>query len=138
MICPLMRLDRSDDRRGGVVALHVSSEFVSKRRTDLESPEFEILWVEVKIKSISLVCAICYRPLCNDVRVNTAFLSNLQICLDKIQLEPNKLIVLLGDFNAHYYSSNFSDLSDYGSSLYCWMECNSLFQAINEPTPQHV
>jgi hypothetical protein len=49
MICPLMRLDRSDDRRGGVVALHVSSEFVSKSRTDLESPEFVILWVEVKI-----------------------------------------------------------------------------------------
>jgi hypothetical protein len=27
-----------------------------------------------------------------------------------------------------------STVSDFGSSLYCWMECNSLFQAINEPT----
>jgi hypothetical protein len=27
-----------------------------------------------------------------------------------------------------------SDSSDFGCLLYCWMQCNNLFQVINEPT----
>ena len=49
--CPLIRLDRLYGRRGGGVAMYVSSEFVPSRRYDLESSDYEILWVEIKIKS---------------------------------------------------------------------------------------
>ena len=45
--CPLFRLDRSDGRHAGGVGLYVSSEFVPKRRRDLESPELELKWVEI-------------------------------------------------------------------------------------------
>ena len=51
--CPLIRLDRLDGRRGGGVAMYVSSEFVPSRRYDLESSDYEILWVEIKL-SLSL------------------------------------------------------------------------------------
>ena len=46
------------------------------------------------------------------------FLENLQICLDKLQLESNKVVTLLGDLNGNYNVENSS-------------ECG---QVINEPT----
>ena len=49
MLLLLIRLDRSDGRRAGRVALYVSSEFAPRRRFNLETNEFELLWVKVKI-----------------------------------------------------------------------------------------
>ena len=34
----------------------------------------------------------------------------------------------------HYDTSKPSESSDFGCHLYRWMECNNLFQVINEPT----
>ena len=59
---PLIRLGRSDGRRAGGVVLYVSSEFAPRRRLDLETNEFELLWVEVKINFFTLICGVCYRP----------------------------------------------------------------------------
>jgi hypothetical protein len=58
----------------------------------------------------------------------------LQNCLDRIYLEPNTFVVLLGDFNAHFDESSVSPSTDFGARLYSWMECNSLYQVIKEPT----
>jgi hypothetical protein len=55
--CSLIRLDRLDGRRSGGVAMYVSSEFVPSRGCDLELSDYEMLWVEIKIKSITLVYA---------------------------------------------------------------------------------
>ena len=62
------------------------------------------------------------------------FLEHLQICLDKVQLESNKVVILLGDLNGNYNVENPSESGDFGSLLYQWMECNNLSQVINEPT----
>ena len=118
--CPLFRLDRSDGRRAGDVGLYVSSEFVPKRRLDLEAPDFELMWVEIKINSINLLCGVCCRPPCLNTDMNIRFLNNLQTCFDKIYAKPDTfdilvpnpvpnsvpnskdrypLVVLLGDFN---------------------------------------
>ena len=102
-------------------------------RCDLESSDY-ILWVEIKIKSITLVCGACYRPPCIDFDANMGFLENLRICLDKLQLESNKVVTLLGDLNGNYNVENPSESGDFGSLLYHWMECNNLSQVINEPT----
>ena len=56
---PLIRLDRSDGRRAGGVAMYVLSEFAPRRRFDLETNEFELLWVEVKINCFILLCGVC-------------------------------------------------------------------------------
>ena len=131
---PLFRLDRSDNRRAGGVALYVASEFAPKRRFDLENSDFELLWVEVKIKSVKLLCGVCYRPEYSHNYLNISFLSNLQASFDQIGLEPNTFVVLLGDFNGHYNPGNPSACSDFGSLLYRWLECNNLSQIINEST----
>ena len=126
--CPLFRLYRSDGRRAGGVGLYVSSFFASKRRRDLETTDFELLWVEIKINSVNMLCGVCYRPPGLSTDMNVSFLGNLQLCLDKILSKPDTLVVLLGDFNGHYDPTTPSVCSDFGCLLYRWMECNNLFQ----------
>ena len=96
--CSLYRRDRLDGRRAGGVGLYVSLDFVPKRRRDLETIDFELLWVEIKINSINMLCGVCYRPRGLSTDMNVAFLDNLQMCLDKVLSKPDTLVVLLGDF----------------------------------------
>ena len=114
--------------------MYVSSEFAPRRRFDLETNEFELLWVEIKINSFTLLCGACYRPEFARNEMNIQFMENLQYCIDKINQEPNTFLVLLGDFNSHYDSANPSECSDFGCLLYRWFECNNLHQVIAEPT----
>ena len=57
-----------------VLACMCYSEFVPKCRRDLESPDFELMWVEIKINSINLLCGVCYRPPCLNTDMNIRFL----------------------------------------------------------------
>lgn len=131
---PMFRLDRSDGRRAGGVALFTSSSIVAKRRIDLERNGIELLWVEMQINRHFFVCGVCYRPPNSNCSDNIILLDHLQFCLDQIYSKPNTFVLLLGDFNAHYDIDNPADGSDFGLLLYRWMGCNSLFQIINEVT----
>jgi hypothetical protein len=130
----IYRLDRCDGRRAGGVALYISSSFASKRRFDLEHVNFELLFVEIVINSITFVCGVCYRPPNYNAEDNNAFLDNLQSSLDNIYLKPDTFVLLLGDFNGHYDTAYPSLSSVFGTRFYSWMACNNLFQVINEPT----
>ena len=57
---PMFRLDRSDGRKAGGVALFTSLSIVTKRRFDLERQGIEILWVEMQVNRLFLyaVCVI--------------------------------------------------------------------------------
>ena len=59
---PMFRLDRSNGRRAGGVALYISSSLVAKRKLDLEKVGIELLWVEIELKRHSFICGVCYRP----------------------------------------------------------------------------
>ena len=59
-----------DGRRAGGVAMYVSSEFAPRRRFDLETNEFELLWVEVKINSFTLLCGVCYSILFTYIHIH--------------------------------------------------------------------
>ena len=63
--CPLIRLDRRDGRRAGGVALYVSDSLAKKRRLDLETSDLELLWIEMNLNTINIICGVCYRPLYN-------------------------------------------------------------------------
>lgn len=52
---PMFRLDRQDGRRGGGVAPYISSTIAARRRSDLEIKDLELLWVEVKFRSVTLI-----------------------------------------------------------------------------------
>ena len=70
---PMFRRDRNNGRRAGGVALYISSNFASKRRNDLEHSDFELLFVDVKINSLSFVCGVCYRPPNYNSAANNSF-----------------------------------------------------------------
>ena len=93
--CPLYRGDRLNGRRAGGVGFFVSSDFAPKDRRDLETPDFELLCVEIKINPINILCAISYRPPGLSTDRNVPFLDNLQMSLDKILSKPDYLEILM-------------------------------------------
>ena len=66
------RLDRSDGRRAGGVALYISSTVVTKSRIVLKHSDFELFFVDFQINSTTFVCGVCYRSPNNNSEVNIA------------------------------------------------------------------
>ena len=56
------RKDRNT--KGGGVCIFLSNQLSGKRRSDLEDPDLELLWVEMKLSGYhrSLFVGCCYRP----------------------------------------------------------------------------
>ena len=54
--------------------------------------------------------------------------------LDEINQIPGTFVLLFGDFSTDFVMGENLPNRDFGSCLYRWMECNGLFQVINEPT----
>ena len=102
-----------------------------RQRKDLETSDLELLWIEMNLNTINIICGVCYRPPYNPFESNTSFLENLQLCVDKIYSKPGSLVVFLGDFSAHYDPLNPSENSDFGIMFYRWLECNNLFMPSN-------
>ena len=102
---------------------------------DLELAAVEFLWIEFRIKHLDILCGVCYRPPDNDSVSLDNFFECFQLVLDKIrQLPKQYIIVMLGDFNAHYDVANPSGNSDVGGKLNSFLESNNLAQLIAEPT----
>ena len=119
---PIIRLDRHQ-RMGGGVAFFTANSVVVKRRLDLELAAVEFLWIEFCIRHLDFLCGVCYRPPDNDSVSLDNFFEYFQLVLDKIrQLPKQYIIVMLGDFNAHYNVANPSGNSEVGGKLYSFLE----------------
>lgn len=57
----IIRCNRAS-RPGGGVALYVSRALSVKRRCELESPDIEILWAEIRHSNNKFLLAVVYRP----------------------------------------------------------------------------
>lgn len=100
----------------------------------MENDNLELLWAEIKIQKFVVFLGVCYRPPSNSLESTSLFLDSLQSSLDSIERNTNTLIVLLGDFNAHFDKNDLSSCTDFGMRLYYMLECNNLVQLIEEPT----
>ena len=119
---PIIRHDRNQ-RMGGGVAFFTANSLVVKRRLDLELAAVDFLWIEFRIKHLDIPCGVCYRPPDNDSVSIDNFFEYFQLVLDKIrQLPKQYIIVMLGDFNAHYDVANPSGNSDVGGKLNSFSE----------------
>jgi hypothetical protein len=130
-----LRKDRISSRGGGV-SLYVADHLPFVRLLDLESPFTELLWAEIAVNRVKILCGVCYRPPSQISDQLDLFLNYLQASLDSINMSNNfSTIIILGDFNAHFYFAGASSLNtDVGVKLYNFLEGNNLFQLIEEPT----
>ena len=120
--------------RGGGVALYLKNCLSYRRRLDLEMPNLELLWCEVILLKTKILIGVCYRPPTHLTSDMDAFLALLQDSLDAIDRSNFNAVVITGDFNAHFNRNDHHSSTRSGIDLARFLNCNNLFQLIEEPT----
>jgi exonuclease III len=126
---------RDRQSRGGGVCIYANSSLSCKRRDDLENPDLELLWLEIKLAPKSIMVGVCYRPPGMTRKQSTKFIEDLQGSMSLVMALEADSTYLLGDFNdrctqwtgRHPNSELKEDLVDMTTSF-------GLHQLINEPT----
>lgn len=117
-----IRKDRTQN--GGGVMVYLSSALKYKRRTDLENPLLETIWVEIKLKSFDILLCCLYR---SDFVVSPSnFITELQSSVEDA-LDFTPYVILTGDINIDFQHITNVYLRDF-LSLY------NLKNIIYEPT----
>ena len=126
---------RDRNRGGGGVMIYVHERFSCSRRPDLESPDLEILWAEIKLNGFTLIVGVCYRQPNQKADVNDLFIDSLENTLSSIHVKGNQVIALLGDFNdrCQIWDSDHKD-SELGLKLYRLVQSLNFSQLITKPT----
>ena len=117
------RRDRDNDHGYGGLLCWVSNKIASKRRTDLEHPDIEVLWIEITLRTKKLYICTVYRP----PNINAVFWDALQENIELVQQEYNGKIMFIGDFNADPNSAN-------GIHLNNFCTVNGISKHIDQPT----
>ncbi len=126
---PLFRRDRMGRTPGGGVAAWVSFNLVAKRRIDLELPDVEAMWLEIRSENhVFLICTM-YRPHTEGM----FFWDNTPEMLDNARLTGISNIIFAGDLNADKLSRS-NDVKRHGEMFEFFVETNHLTSHINEPT----
>ena len=96
---------------------------IAKRRFDLELPDVEALWLEIKSHNNTLLLGTFYRP----PNSGSLFWEQLQDMTDLVKSGNNAHVIYAGDFNA-------DDRTNHGNMFKLFVEANNLHSHINEPT----
>lgn len=107
----------------GEVLVWVANHIISKRQTDLESPDIEILWIEVKLCDFSFLLGTIYKP----PNTDHSFWENLDNMLQIIEEQNLMRTLIIGDFNSDPNTIN-------GRKLLSLMDSHLFGPCINEPT----
>ena len=116
-----IRRDRSGRRGGGVLAW-VSERLLCKRRPDLESPDIELMWLEIRHKNNTFIMGVAYRP--ND---HIQFWDSLQASYNEVLAAGYDNIIITGDLNADPSTPD-------GRKLLYFIDLNNLTKHVKEPT----
>ena len=130
----LFRKDRLNARGGGVT-IFVGETLPVRRRRDLESDQLEHIILEVQSQGKRFILSCCYRPPGANAQTSQEFIDNLQIIINNILFDGPESFFMLGDFNDRciLWEDNHSE-SELGLKLVNLVNCNNLFQIIQEPT----
>jgi len=119
---PIFRLDRVG-RIGGGVAAYISNSIAAIRRNDLEQPNLEAMWLELRNGNKKFLLCVCYRP--PDALVG--FWEDLQSAFDAAKLIGIDHMCLIGDLNADPRTHAGTWLQQFSAS-------NNLTSLVHEPT----
>ena len=110
-------------RIGGGVVVYIRDNISFKRRQDLEINTLEAVWVEVSLKSNTILIGGVYRPPNSTVE----YLNLISESFDRALNTDTKDILILGDFN-------YNMLSSTNDRMFDLMQENNLKQQTEEPT----
>ena len=96
----VFRKDRGS--KGGGVIVYARDDLSVVRRSDLERPDVEGLWLEITLpKSRSFLFGTCYRPPSSLKHTDPNFMSVFSDTTESLSVE-NKEVLVLGDFNCDF------------------------------------
>ena len=113
------------------VAVYVNSDIPVKRRLDLETPDIELIWVELLFKSHKFLICVCYRPPGQSVSQVDTFVDSFYNSV-LLAAANNNSLILLGDCNDGCQSWD-SDHNNSELKLVNAGKCFDMTQLINEP-----
>ena len=120
-----IRRDRDFGQLGyGGVLLWVSNNIACRRRKDLELPDIEALWVELRTFNKTVLLCVIYRAESN---TDISFWDKLQENIDNILTLSNHKIMIIGDLNS-------DPNTRHGQLLKEFAEINLFTIHIKEPT----
>ena len=78
----------------------VKSNIYCIRRFDLESPNVEVLWLEMCLeKSISFILAVYYQPPNTNAQSRQQFADAFSNAVNLVLNDPDGIVIVTGDFN---------------------------------------
>jgi hypothetical protein len=123
---PIIRRDRETPRgtpSWGGVSVYIKHFLPYTRRTDLELPDLEHIWIELHTSKKILLCTL-YRPPSSPVALWETISRNIDHVLSR---HPSHTVILTGDLNENL-------LSDRHNHLKNLMYEHSLYQLVTEAT----
>ena len=101
------QLDR-ENQRGGGVCVYISDTIGAIRHTELEKPNLEAIWLEIKcLYNKKFFLCVCYRPPNSSVDFWDEFNESI---LNVRNHDPLCNLIIAGDLNAHIGTRNWQKL----------------------------
>jgi hypothetical protein len=126
--------DRKDRIGGGVVA-YVSENIVSKRLRELEPPDIDLMWIELKLSGKKVLLGVGYRPPRQNRADSDLFLDQFRTSLNYAMVVGSQSIIIMGDFNDRFLKwDDQHELSDLKTDFYDLLTVSDLVQLVTEPT----
>ena len=119
----LYRKDRKGKRGGGIM-VYVHNSRRCRCRDDLENDDIEAIWLELHLRSRTILLCNVYQPPSSDVSSLSSIINMVEAATSK-----GKEVVVMGDLNCNLLSCN-----RLGDELKSGMENLLLTQLITEPT----
>ena len=134
LACPGFEFHQKFRPKGGVCA-YVRNTISASREQQLESSDFDVMWMKIRMPShLAFVCSVYRSPNDNN---HAQMFEHLSSQIDHInQRYPSAEVIILGDFNVHNKSwlthSNKTDPE--GIMAEHFAISHNLTQLVNEPT----
>ena len=128
------RHDRVGHRACGA-GMYVNLALPNRRAHELEYPDIDLLWVEIRVNLKKILVGACYRPPGQSAEEVTTFMSNLEDSIDLAFNAKPESIILMGDLNdsCTIWDSDHKK-SELGLKLYDYINNHDLHQLIRNPT----
>ena len=124
--------------KGGVCAYYNINTPVA-RLMNLESPNYDVIWLKICLPTTTVILCFCYCPYTNPDRSNfdhSLFFEYLSSCHESLQTShPLAEVLYLGDFNVHHTEWLSSSRTDRGGTEALEFSIlHGLDQLIQQPT----